>query len=89
MESNLPQNPPLGLFLDVYLFLERVLSYCSDEDESTVTEDMDILGKVRLTVSESVAINAHKKYIPRAMQIGASDASSVRSSLPGLPTKAH
>ena len=89
--DNLPCGFPFGDFIDVYSFLERIVSYDS-EGSTTVVKDMETRGKVELSTSEALTINSFKRPLPLVFLKNANPTAMVTTHvtfLPGLPTKAH
>ena len=86
-EKFLPPNFSFGSFVDVYSFMERVIS-SKDVASSTALKNMETRNKLSITADEAIIIESFKHPLPKVFSgSSSSDTLSLSSWLPGVPTK--
>jgi hypothetical protein len=86
-EKFLPPNFSFGSFVDIYSFMERVIS-SKDVASSTALKNMETRNKLSITADEAIIIESFKHPLPKVFSgSSSSDTLSLSSWLPGIPTK--
>ena len=83
--THLPSRFPFGAFIDVYSFLERVVSF-RDAAPTTELKQMEVRKKLNLSSDDALVIESFKHPLPKIFSGGASETSMSKSSswLPGI-----
>lgn len=86
-QTHLPADMPFGAFVDVYSFLERVVSF-RDVASSAELKNMEVRKKLGLSADEALVLESFKHPLPKLFSGGASETAMAKSLvwLPGIPS---